>query len=71
MVELLGDANRNLGTTIVLVTHNMGVVESVADHVLVLKDGRVVEFGEAAQVLRAPAHPYTQELLDATPRLLA
>ena len=71
VVELLGDVNRNLGTTIVLVTHNMGVVESVADHVLVLKDGRVVEFGEAAQVLRAPAHPYTQELLDATPRLLA
>ncbi|MDO4797770.1 MAG: ABC transporter ATP-binding protein [Coriobacteriales bacterium] len=69
VVELLASVNRELGTTIVLVTHNMGVVRSVANHVLVLRRGRVVEFGDAAQVLEAPREPYTQELLDATPRL--
>lgn len=69
VVELLGRINEKLGTTIVLVTHNMGVVRALADHVLVLKDGRAVEFGEADQVLNAPAETYTRELLDAAPKL--
>ena len=69
VVELFGRMNDQMGTTIVLVTHNMGVVRALADHVLVLKDGRVVEFGDAAQVLEAPAEPYTRELIDAAPRL--
>ena len=69
VVELLRRVNRELGTAIVLVTHNMGVVRALADHVLVLKDGEVVEFGEAARVLEAPAAAYTRELIEATPRV--
>lgn len=69
VVDLLGRINKELGTTIVLVTHNMGVVRALADHVLVLKDGGMVEFGEAAQVLEAPAAEYTRELLAAAPKL--
>lgn len=69
VVKLLGRINEKLGTTIVLVTHNIGVVRAIADHVLVLKGGAVVEFGEAAQVLDAPKASYTRELLDAAPRL--
>ena len=70
VVDLLRRVNENLGTTIVLVTHNMGVVRALADHVLVLKDGEAVEFGEAAQVLDSPAAAYTRELLAAAPRLV-
>ena len=69
VVDLFRKINESLGTTIVLVTHNMGVVRAVADHVLVLKDGSLVEFGEAAHVLDAPSAAYTRELLDAAPRL--
>ena len=69
VIELLRRINENMHTTIVLVTHNMGVVRALADHVLVLKGGEVIEFGEARQVLDAPKAGYTRELLAATPRL--
>lgn len=57
------------GTAIVLVTHNIGVIRAMADRILVMKDGRMVEYGEAAQVLGAPKAPYTKLLLSAVPRL--
>lgn len=57
------------GTTIMLVTHDIGVVSAMADTVLVLKDGHVMEYGPIQQVLQAPQDPYTQELLDAVPKL--
>ena len=57
------------GTAIVLVTHDIGVVSAVADTVLVLRDGRVEEYGSAESVLRRPASEYTRRLLDAAPRL--
>jgi ABC-type dipeptide/oligopeptide/nickel transport system ATPase component len=71
VVNLLQEVNRTLGTTIVLVTHNMGVVRALADHVLVLKGGRMMEFGRADDVLGNPQSSYTRELLDAAPRLAA
>lgn len=71
VVRLLARVNRELGTTIVLVTHNMAVVEAMADHVLVLRDGRVEEVGPAKQVLEVPTAAYTRELISATPRLAA
>ena len=69
LVDLLREVNRSLGTTIVLVTHNMGVVRRLANHVLVLRDGRAVEYGSAAQVLESPSSSYTRELLAAIPRI--
>lgn len=57
------------GAAILLVTHDIGMAEVMADAVLVLKDGRVREYGRAGQVLRAPEDPYTRQLLDAVPRL--
>lgn len=57
------------GTAIMLVTHDIGVVSAMADTVLVLKDGHVMEYGPIQQVLQAPQDPYTQELLDAVPKL--
>lgn len=65
----LAELRRDLGLTLVTVTHDLGVVPRLAEHVVVLHQGRVVEQGSAARVLGAPAHPYTQSLVRALPRL--
>ncbi|MDQ1205717.1 ABC transporter ATP-binding protein [Microbacterium sp. SORGH_AS_0862] len=70
VLELLRDLREQLGLTIVLVSHDIGLVQHVADRVAVMKDGRLVESGRAESVLRAPAHPYTRSLLSAVPRLI-
>lgn len=57
------------GTAIILVTHDIGVVSAMADTVLVLKDGRRMEYGESWQVLNAPKNEYTRKLLEAVPKL--
>ncbi len=63
VVTLLGDLQRDLGLTYVFVTHNLGIVAAIADTVAVMERGRIVERGDARQVLTQPATPYTQELL--------
>ena len=57
------------GTAIILVTHDIGVVSAMADTVLVLKDGRIMEYGTAQQILCEPQDAYTRKLLAAVPRL--
>lgn len=57
------------GAAVVLVTHDLGVVSAMADTILVLKEGNVMEYGPAQQVLHRPQHRYTRELLAAVPRL--
>jgi ABC-type glutathione transport system ATPase component len=69
ILELLRDLRDRLGTAIVLITHNMGVVADLADRVVVMYRGQVVEEGVVAQIFAAPAHPYTQRLLAAVPHL--
>jgi len=69
ILDLLRSLNDKLGTGIILITHDMGVVADMADHVIVMKSGRVVETGTAAQIYRSPKEPYTQELLAAVPHL--
>jgi ABC-type glutathione transport system ATPase component len=69
ILELLRDLRDRLGTAIVLITHNMGVVADLADRVVVMYRGQVVEEGAVAQIFAAPAHPYTQRLLAAVPHL--
>jgi ABC-type dipeptide/oligopeptide/nickel transport system ATPase component len=54
---------------IILITHNFGIIRGLADKVAVMFRGRLVEFGEADSVLRAPQHPYTRALIDCVPRL--
>ncbi|MBN8940848.1 MAG: ABC transporter ATP-binding protein [Rhizobiales bacterium] len=53
---------------VLMITHDFGVVADVADHVVVMRHGEVVERGAPDQVLKAPAHPYTRALIDAVPR---
>lgn len=56
-------------TAIIVVTHDIGVISAVADTVLVLKDGKRMEYGQAQKVLNAPENEYTKKLLAAVPRL--
>ncbi|WP_424185792.1 ABC transporter ATP-binding protein [Actinokineospora sp. G85] len=69
VLALVQDLVDRLGLALVLVSHDIGVVQQLCDRVLVLKDGVAVEAGATADVLRAPEHPYTRALLAAVPRL--
>jgi len=69
VLDLLRDLRRETGTAIVLITHDMGVVAEMADRVIVLKDGRMVEEGSVARIFHAPREAYTQALLAAVPRM--
>ncbi|MDD6449411.1 MAG: ABC transporter ATP-binding protein, partial [Lachnospiraceae bacterium] len=69
VVEELLLAREEYQTAILLVTHRMGLVRRMADQVLVLKDGRAVEYGPADRVLNHPVAEYTKLLLDAEPRI--
>jgi len=59
----------DFGTSIILITHDMGIVAEMADRVIVMYAGRKVEEGAVADVFESPRHPYTSGLLDALPRL--
>ncbi len=69
ILNLLKQLQRDLGIAYLFITHNIGVVEYLADDVAVMVKGKIVEQGPAEQVLRHPSHPYTQTLLAAVPRL--
>ena len=69
VLELLDSLRTELGLSLVLITHNLGVVAAHCDRVAVMYAGQVVETGPTAQVIDAPAHPYTAALLDCLPRL--
>ncbi|WP_435971557.1 ABC transporter ATP-binding protein [Streptomyces sp. Qhu_M48] len=68
ILELLGAIRRASGIGYLFVTHDLAVVRHIADEVLVLRSGQVVETGPASRVLAAPEHPYTRLLLDSVPR---
>jgi peptide/nickel transport system ATP-binding protein len=58
------------GHTILFITHDFGVVAEIADRIAVMRNGRIIEMGDARQVLTQPQHPYTRELLAAVPSLV-
>ena len=68
VLHLLRELQRELGTGIVFMTHDLAVVAEIADRVVVMYAGRVVEQGSVLDVLQRPAHPYTMALLAARPR---
>jgi peptide/nickel transport system ATP-binding protein len=67
--DLLRDLQRKKGTAILLITHDMGAVAEMADRVMVMYAGRVIEQGTTAQVLGNPGHPYTCGLIACLPEL--
>ncbi len=69
ILALLGELRERLGMAVLLITHNMGVVADLADRVLVMRNGRMVERGEVVALFSAPFTDYTRELLGSVPRL--
>lgn len=67
VLELFEDLRRELGLTVLFVSHNLAVVKQVSDHVLVLLHGKIVEQGQVDEVFSHPRHPYTMKLLDSVP----
>ena len=69
VLDLMAELAREIGTAIILVTHDLGVVARLCDRVIVLYGGRIMEQGSAEPLFINPVHPYSQGLLAATPRL--
>ncbi|MGQ0644053.1 MAG: ATP-binding cassette domain-containing protein [Elusimicrobiota bacterium] len=70
ILNLLMDLQERFRLTVLVISHDLAVVSALADRALVLKEGRAVEAGSAADVLARPKHPYTQALLEAVPQLV-
>ncbi len=69
ILDLLGDLNRNFGTAIVLISHDLGVIGTICKRIVVMYAGEVVEEGPTLDVLSDPRHPYAWALANAVPRL--
>jgi len=70
ILELLKELQRDLGLSILYVTHDLGVARTIADKVIVMYAGHMVEEGKTSEVLANPLHPYTKGLVDSIPKLV-
>jgi len=70
ILNLLAELQRELGVSYLFITHNIGVVEYIADRVAVMRAGRIVEQGDCAALLEHPQDAYTRNLIDSVPRLV-
>ena len=71
IINLLQELNRELGLTIVLISHDLAIVARICSRIAVMSAGKIVESGPPGTVLVTPSHPYTQTLIDAIPRGIA
>jgi peptide/nickel transport system ATP-binding protein len=69
ILDLMRNLKHKLNSAVLLITHDMGVVADMADDILVMKDGKTVEYDTADNIFNRPKHPYTQQLLAAVPKL--
>jgi oligopeptide/dipeptide ABC transporter ATP-binding protein len=68
-LKLLRDIQRERGLALIFITHNLGIVARMCDSVAVMYAGRVIESGPVRRIFNAPAHPYTQALIESIPRM--
>lgn len=68
-MELLLDLKKRLGMSILLITHNLGIVGDIADRLAVMYAGQIVEMAPANKMLKRPMHPYTRSLMNSIPKL--
>ena len=69
ILDLIKMLQRDIGMSVMFITHDMGVVAEVADRVVVMLNGKKVEEGTAKEIFLKPKHPYTKALLSAVPKL--
>ncbi|MGP8200825.1 MAG: ABC transporter ATP-binding protein [Limisphaerales bacterium] len=69
ILDLLRELKERLGMSLLLITHNLGIVGQMADRVAVMYAGQILEVAPAAELLRRPLHPYTQALIESVPKL--
>src|SRR5690606_2111631 len=69
VLRLLAELRQRLGVSVILITHDMGVVAELCEDVVVMYGGRVVERGPVEAIFRSPQHPYTRALLRSMPRI--
>lgn len=69
ILRLIADLQRKRGMSVILITHNFGLVGALADRVMVMYAGQIIESGSAAELIRSPLHPYTRSLLAAVPEI--
>ena len=69
ILDLLEDLKRKLGLSLLFITHDLGVVQHIADRILVMNRGKIVEEGPSGQVLRAPREEYTRYLISSVPKI--
>lgn len=67
ILMLIRQLQDELGLAVLLISHDLGLVNQYADKIAIMKQGEIVEQGDAVQVMKAPAHPYTRELMDSEP----
>lgn len=69
ILRLIKDLQKEMGMAVMFITHDLGVVAEIADYIVVMYAGKIVEEGSAAQIFGDPCHPYTQGLLSCIPRV--
>ena len=69
ILDLIRRVRSELGTSIIMITHDLGVIAGIADRILVMYSGHVVEAASAGELFAAPEHPYTKGLLESVPRI--
>ena len=69
IIDLLAELRTSLNMSLILITHNFGIIRDVADRVAVMFRGEIVETGPVSEILNHPKHPYTRALLDCVPRM--
>jgi ABC-type dipeptide/oligopeptide/nickel transport system ATPase component len=71
VLGLLKSLQKNLGLTLILISHDLGVISQLSDEILVMQDGQIVESGPLETVVHHPAHPVTKALLAASRSILS
>ena len=69
ILDLINELKEKLGTSIMMITHDLGVIAEVADDVMVMYAGKIVEYGDADEIFENPKHPYTHGLMGCIPKL--
>ena len=69
IIDLLGRLRKEMGLSMLFITHDLALIRTIADNVAVMTDGRIVEYGPVEQIFNAPSADYTQKLLADTPSI--